>query len=123
MPNISIKIKNLPQIKAAFGKAPRLMTDALNKAILDTTRRIEQASRINTPVDTGTLRGSHYRRFANLKGEIGTNTNYDTFVHEGTRFMKGRPYLRMAVDSNEQNIDRFFTDAVQNVLDEIGRTT
>lgn len=123
MPAISITIKNLPQIKAAFGSAPRLMARELNLAIRKTVLTIEADSKRNTPVRTGRLRASTYDRFSNLKGEVGTNTDYDRFVHEGTRFMKGRPYLRMAVQSNESNTDRFFTDAVNSVLVQIGKAT
>lgn len=123
MAQIAIKIKNLSQIKAAFGKAPRLMARNLDLAIRKTVLTIEADSKRNTPVQTGRLRASTYDRFSPLRGEVGTNTDYDKFVHEGTRFMKGRPYLRLAVQSNEQNTDRFFTDAVQNVLNEIGRAT
>lgn len=123
MPNIQIKIKNLPQIRAAFAKAPRLMARNLDLAIRKTVITIEGDSKRNTPVRTGRLRSSTYSRFSSLKGEIGTNTDYDRFVHEGTRFMRGRPYLRMAVESNETTTERFFTEAVQNTLNEIGRLT
>lgn len=123
MPTITVEIKNLPEIKAAFAKSPILMARELNKAIAKTVLQIGRDSRLNTPVDTGRLRSSTYEQFGNLKGEIGTNTNYDIFVHEGTRYMKARPYLRKAVDKNEVNIDSNFTEAVQTVLDKIGDQT
>lgn len=123
MPDIQIKIKNLAQIKAAFDRSPRLMIRYLNLAIRKTTLTIEADSKRNTPVKTGRLRASTFSRFSILKGEVGTNTTYDRFVHEGTRFMSARPYLRLAVESNQSNTDRFFTTAVQRVLNDIGRMT
>lgn len=121
---VNIKIKNLAQIQAAFNKSPRLMTKNLSLAIKRSTLLIGAASRRNTPVATGRLRASTYERFySNLKGEVGTNTSYDLFVHEGTRFMRGRPYLRMAVDSEQTRVDKEFQGAVQNTLDEIARST
>lgn len=123
MPDIAITITNLPQIKSAFAKSPILMTRELNKAIHKTVLQISRDSRINTPIDTGRLRASTYERFANLRGEVGTDTNYDMFVHEGTRYMRPRPYLRRSVEKNQAEVNKNFTSAVQNVLDEIGRQT
>lgn len=123
MPEISIRISNIDQIKAAFARAPALMTRELNKAIQRTVLTIGRTSRQLTPVDTGRLRASTYERFSNLKGEVGTNTEYDVFVHEGTRFMKARPYLRSAVQRHQGQVDGFFTDAVQQVLNVIGEQT
>lgn len=118
---IAIRIKNLPEIKAAFDRSPSLMTRELNKAIQKSIFSIGRKSRINTPVLTGRLRASTLEKFDNLRGEVGTHTNYDVFVHEGTRYMKSRPYLRQAVMSSNKAVQEFFTNAVQNVLDEIGK--
>lgn len=123
MADIHVEIKNLPQIKAAFLRSPRLMTKNLNLAIAKSVLQVGRESRINTPVDTGRLRASHYERLQNLRGEIGTKTNYDVFVHDGTSRMRARPYLRKAVDSSQRVIDQNFTDAVQTTLDEIGNAT
>lgn len=120
---IDIQITNLPEIRAAFNKAPALMTAELNIAIKKTVFTIQGKSMINTPVLTGRLRASTSSQFDNLKGQVGTHTNYDVFVHEGTRFMRGRPYLRDAVNDSKQDINDNFTKAVDNVLNKIGRAT
>lgn len=119
---VKVTIKNAAQIRQAFSKAPFTMTRELNKAIEKTVFSISRRSRVNTPVQTGRLRASTYEQFSNLKGEVGTNTDYDIFVHEGTRFMRPRPYLRDAIDETSKSIDDYFRDAVQNTLDEIGNT-
>lgn len=120
---ISIKITNLPQIRAAFDKAPALMAKELNLAIKKTLLVVQRKSMINTPVLTGRLRASTYSRMGFLKGEVGTNTNYDIFVHDGTRFMPARPYLADAVEDSNPEVDLLFLKAVDNVLSEIGRAT
>lgn len=99
------------------------MTLELNKAIKKSVVSIGKDSRTKTPVDTGRLRASTLEKFSNLKGEVGTHTSYDFFVHEGTRFMRPRPYLRTSVEGNRGNVDRFFTEAVNNVLSDIGKKT
>lgn len=119
MSDINITITNLPQIKRAFDVAPFEMTKQLNLAIRKTILKIQAKSMINTPVLTGRLRASTASTFGDLRGEVGTHTNYDIFVHEGTRFMKGRPYLRDAVDESSDDTDKYFQEAVQNTLDKI----
>lgn len=119
---IEIKITNLPEIRAAFSKAPHLMRKELNTAIKKSVLTIQRQSMINTPVLTGRLRASTASIFGDLKGEVGTHTDYDIFVHEGTRFMKARPYLRDAVEESNEVVEEFFTKAVDNVLSDIGKS-
>ncbi len=121
MPSIKVEIKNLADIKSAFARSPRVMTKNLQKAIEKSTLMVGRDSRRNTPVRTGRLRSSTYERLSTLKGEIGTNVYYGLFVHEGTRFMRARPYLKMAVDQNESAINKEFGIAVQDTLDELAR--
>lgn len=120
MPNVNITITNLPQIQAAFRRAPSLMALELNKAIGLAVLNIQRQSMTNTPVLTGRLRASTSSRFSSLQGEVGTHTNYDIYVHEGTRYMPARPYLRDAVEETNTATQEFFKKSVQNVLDKIG---
>lgn len=119
--DVKVKIANLPQIRAAFLKAPAKMTRNLNEAIRKSIFMIEREGKIRTPVDTGRLRASYITRFSSLRGEVGPTANYSLFVHEGTRYMRGRPFLRNAIQSAEQQIQGNFRRAVQDTLDDIGR--
>ena len=121
MANINITIKNMPQIRAAFAKAPKLTVNALNTAIHKSIFTIERDSKLRTPVDTGFLRASHRSLFSNLRGEVGPTAMYAPYVHDGTSRMKGRPFLLQAVQGDEQKIQGYFEDAVQGVLDTIAR--
>lgn len=147
---MKISIKNLPQIKAAFSKAPALMTKELNIAIRKTIFYIEGKAMRRVPVRTGILRSSRYRNFSPLRGEFGFNADYAAAVHNGSKAhiikargggalfwkgarhpvrqvnhpgYKGNPFLRNAVDESESQVDAFMTEAVQNVLDLIGKET
>lgn len=119
---VKITITNAAQIRAAYAKAPAQMTKSLSIAIKTAVFLIQGKSMQNTPVLTGRLRASTYSRFQPLQGEVGTNTSYDMFVHEGTKFVKGRPYLRDAVDSSNTEVNELFKRATQDVLDEIGKS-
>ncbi len=121
--DVQIKIINLAEIRRAFDKAPLLMTKELNLAIGKVTKYVQAKSMINTPVRTTRLRSSTTSNYGNLRGEVGTHTNYDIFVHNGTRFMTAQPYLKDAVDDSSSVIERNFKSAAQNALDAIARAT
>lgn len=59
--------------------------------------KTETAAKARCPVDTGRLRGSiNWRIEVDSQGVvaiIGTNVEYAIYVHEGTRYMAGRPFL------------------------------
>lgn len=121
--DVKVEITNLAQIKAAFFRAPQLMKKNLDYAIKRSVFDIKKQSQRITPVDTGLLRSRHYTRFGYFQGEVGTNTEYDIFVHEGTKFMTARPYLRDAVEVRGGFVQAEFEHAVQKTLDEIAGAT
>lgn len=123
--NVQVRIKNLPQIKSAFNIAPRAMSRELSDAIKKSTFLVEGQSKIRTPVKTGFLRNSHQTSFSGgglgFSGIVEPTAHYAGFVHQGTRYMKGRPFLRQGLESSESKIQLLFRMAVQNVLNDIGR--
>lgn len=119
--DVKISITNLPQIKAAFGKAPKIIGPRLDMAIKKSILTIGRRSRELTPVDTGRLRASTREVFRPLHGEVGTNVKYDIFVHEGTRYMRARPFLRDAVHETQPLVSNYFVKDLQSALDEIAR--
>lgn len=123
MAQVKIKIKNIDQIRAAFKRSPRIMTKNLRKAIEKALITIQRQSVINAPRRTGFLKASHqHRMLSNLSGYVQPTADYAIFVHEGTRFMRSRPFLRQAVAEKENETDKIFLDAVQDTLDEIARS-
>lgn len=136
MSNINIEIKNLPQIKAAFKQAPVLMKRNLNTAIRKTVINIQgkeslEYKSLGIRVITGGLINSIRRGawYGDLRAEVGPNVtgspgvDYAGFVHEGTSHMRSRPYLLQAVNSSQNDTDRFMTEAVDKTLHEIGSKT
>lgn len=131
MANINIKITNLEQIKAAFRLAPEKMAKSLNTAIQKVMFSIQAETLMNVggqrdiKVITHGLASAAERPpvFTHLKGVYDIDINYAPFVHDGTRFMKARPFLQRAVDTQKDIVDKFFTEAVDKVLSEIGKAT
>lgn len=118
--NVKVQIKNIDEIRAAFKLAPALMAKELDKAIAKSIFAIQGSSMVNTPVDTGRLRASHQTLFAPLRGILDVTAGYALFVHEGTRYMKSRPFLLDAVNTHEKDVDDNFAKAVDNVLKQLG---
>lgn len=124
-----VSIKNLPQIRAAFSRAPQLMSKRFKVALSKSALTVQRESMIRTPVDTGRLRSSH--GFSLSGAGLGMSAtvmtgykvpvNYAVFVHEGTRFMRARPFMKEGADASQHQIEQFFKEATQDGLDEIGR--
>jgi HK97 gp10 family phage protein len=119
--NVQIEIKNAQQIKSAFRMSPYIMTKNLSQAIKRVSYKVQGQSQKITPVKTGFLRRSHRTDFQGpLRATIQPTADYAYFVHEGTRFMKGRPFLADAVEITQGFTDTEFEKAVQDTLDTIG---
>ena len=118
---IKVKIEGLNELKANLRRYPQISAPEIEKAIKKSVNEIEKNAKPRTPVDTGRLRGSYRTNFGKFRGEIGPNTNYALYVHEGTRKMKARPYLRQGVDASKTNIDTHFKTALKNIVDKISK--
>jgi len=97
---VKVRIENLDEVKAALKKAPYIVPKHINKAIKKSILLIQKESQTRTPVDTGRLRGSYEFKFSNLYGETEPTAEYAIYVHEGTRYMKSRPYLKQGMESS-----------------------
>lgn len=118
---ITLSIENLGSLRDAFSKAPKKMTDALNTAIKQSIFTVQREAQINTPVRTGRLRASYTSTFTPLEGDVGPTANYAIYVHDGTRYMRARPFLTNAVKTVESQVEGFFQKAIQSTLDDIAR--
>lgn len=125
MSTMNVEIKNLPQIKSALRKSPALMVKNLNIAIKKSILQIARKSASNSPVKTGNLRASHFRpesfTYAPLYAKLEPSPFYAIYVHDGTKFMRARPFLKDAVESENDQIQRFFIEAVDNTLNSIAK--
>lgn len=73
----------------------------LRNAITEYALAVEREAKLRTPVDTGRLRasiGTSLGLGAEIQAFVSTNTNYAVYVHQGTKFMRARPFFVWAVD-------------------------
>lgn len=89
-------------IKPSFAEVGRALGNVkfesfLRKEINKVAFSIERVAKQVTPVDTGTLKSSILTSPAvlGLKATISPRVHYAIYVHEGTRYMRARPFMTM----------------------------
>jgi HK97 gp10 family phage protein len=69
-------------------------------------QRVTNEAKRLCPVDTGNLRASItfeiQQQGSDLIGRVGTNVPYARYVHDGTKYMRARPFLRDALPAATQ---------------------
>jgi len=91
-------------------------------ALLAEAEAKEQISGPLRAVATGTLRRSITSTVqAATRAIIGTAVEYAIFVHDGTKFMKPRPFFRAAIDvlKSSGKLDKLLQKYGQRVLDKL----
>ena len=118
---ITFKINGFSQLQKNFRKAPQVTFKELNKAIKIIGWMVTRKAKEVTPVLTGALRGSIRPSFQPLKTIIEPHKNYGIYVHEGTKHMKPRPFLKWGLENSVTDIETTLSRAVQKVLNIISK--
>lgn len=88
--------------RAELTRLLRTETGEVGRYLVQQAQRVTNGAKARCPVDTGNLRASITWELARqgdeLVARIGTNVPYAIYVHEGTRFMAPRPFLRDALN-------------------------
>lgn len=128
MAEYTVRITNLEEIRRAFRQAPERMVKHLNTAIEGSIFQVER-----TVTQKGYSQEYYINRTYNLtrnwvsmfepgKGTLYSRMDYATYLHEGRGNIKrARPFLSDSLKEDEKQIQENFKNAVQKVLDEIGR--
>ena len=123
MPDIKITIKNLDNLKAAFGSYPEIVAPMLRDASSKSAFEVERRAKILSPVDTGRLRASIATSLGivnkGITSIVSTNVFYAIYVHEGTRRMRGRPFMRQAAEASVGQIQKHYQDAESRAMQAI----
>ena len=131
MANISIEIKNGDKIMRAFKQAPLLMAKGLQDSVLKiavfTSGEVKKVITTGedmwkSPIDTGAMRrGVQMSQTGKFKAIIKPSrlTPYALFVHEGTRFMKARPFFEITAIRHREAIEKFFQNEMTKLVTKI----
>ena len=111
-----VSIQNVDQIQKLLAEKPKETEREVGKAIKKAVYKVNEKAKRKSPVDTGLLRTSMTAEPRGMEGEIYAGVHYAIYVHEGTRFMRKRPFLANAVKESERDIERYLEEAIINVI-------
>lgn len=74
---------------------------------------VEKYGKIYSPVDTGRMRASISSDISPIKATIAPHVNYAVFVHDGTRFITGRPFMTQAATAVDAQIPGIIDDELK----------
>ncbi len=112
---ITVTIKpNLTTLAKKFGDVN--INSFLNRKIKELSFLVERESKKVTPVDTGRLRGSIGVNLKSFSATIRPHTNYATYVHEGTRYMKARPFMFWGAKTATEGFDQKMAKELESLI-------
>lgn len=86
---------------AAIDELLKSKNGPVGRWLAATAQKVTNEAKRRSPVDTGRLRASiAWQLLEDSDGvfaRVGTDVNYAPFVHEGTRYMRGRPFIEEAL--------------------------
>jgi HK97 gp10 family phage protein len=102
---IKIECKELNDLINQFKKYPETSDDNIANVFNSILPQIESSAKREAPVRTGRLRSDIRTSFdrGKLQGKVFNTVTYAPYVHEGTKRMKARPYLRTAIFGQKVN--------------------
>lgn len=113
---IRITFANLGMAAGRMAARQGRLRGALQNIVRGAALLVEAGSKRRTPVLTGRLRGSITTRVQPLSATVGPHTNYALFVHEGTRFMRARPFMQWGVQDVIPKIRSFAQAEIRKAI-------
>lgn len=120
---IAIKVQGLDKMVSKFGKLPTELKFAIRNSIRKSAKVIEGVAKktvsrgVLKAWDTGFMAGSIRPDYIRaLKASVSPHTDYAIYVHEGTRFMRARPFMKVASEKGTPKIQDIFKKAIERAL-------
>lgn len=117
--DINVAVLGLRECINRLDKAGRV---DITQPILKGTLKVKRKAKELVRVDTGYLRNSIQHRLEkkeSVEGVVYTNVEYGLFQEYGTRYQKGKPFLRPAIKRlrNEivNDLEQYITQRLKNV--------
>lgn len=107
---------NAKNVAKKLGTTPERLAGAMSRAIRKSAFLVERGGKTKSPVDTGRMRSSISASITSVRAVIQPNVDYAIFVHEGTRFMRARPFMKEGLREAEGEIERVFKNEIVSAL-------
>lgn len=102
---VNIQVKVNPTFQEVGKKFRNVdVKKASQEGIAELALLTERFSKIASPIDTGRMRSSISTDIGNLQAKISPHVEYAIYVHEGTRYMKARPFLSIGYSQAEMKM-------------------
>jgi len=126
MAKITVRVNPpLEKLASAFAGFEDILLKHLREAIMGYGLLVERGSKMFSPVDTGRMRASIGTSMGimrrDVKAIIQPNVDYAVYVHEGTRYMKGRPFMKWGLDAYKREGDRLVIQKIKEATEELAR--
>ena len=132
---INISARGLDSLRRNMRRYPeisrRQLKLGINKVGFAIERNTKRQSVYQLPVVTGTLKRSVKYKPRHKAGYIAAGAvvasvfapggDYAVFVHEGTRFMRPRPFLITGAKRAQRDVERILEDTIEDIAREITR--
>lgn len=82
------------------------MKEACDMAVKETCEEIQKTAKELVPVKTGKLRDSIQIKVDKSQGTVYSDASYAEYVENGTRYMKAKPFLRPAYNSEAEKLKK-----------------
>lgn len=119
---ITIEVSGLTEVRNWLLTRPMVTLRALGEAIAKSAYRIERGAKsalttgYTRAIKSGYLRASTaVQSLSRLEASVYPLAKYAIFVHDGTRYMRPRPFMAVAVDEAKGDVQGYFDDAVKEI--------
>lgn len=118
---ISIKVEGIKELQAAFKALDLDIQTILSQAVSQGAAVVERDAKQRVRVKTGRLRNSiremeHKTTSTRVESQIGTDVEYGPANEFGSRHMSAQPFLRPALDENQDEIQAAIELAIASRL-------
>ena len=118
--NINIQIPGAKSLEKKWAAMPTQLKALFAEAFTKAGYVVEGKSKDKTPVLTNRLRSSISTDLSkvvskNPRVTISPHTNYALYVHEGTRYMEGRPFMANGYKAAKSDIDTIFKNLLKAI--------
>jgi len=117
----NIVITGLDELIKNFGRANAIVNsniqEAIRRSVIILQYDLQRGGYV--PVKTGTMKSSIRPTITPLRATIQPNVDYAIYVHEGTKFMKGRPFFEWAVERKQDDVQKEFEISISKITKEL----
>ena len=122
----SIKILGRSKLVSHFSGIREKMKDTLADGMREAAFAVERAAKVqittgrNRAIKTGFLRASiAVSSVLPFRATVVAGARYGIYVHEGTRYMRARPFLREGLKDAVPEIEKIFGKRVKTLVETI----